>query len=173
METIKDRLRQLRDAKEMKQEEIAQALNVSRASYSSYENGITPPTNVCIKLAQVYDVSVDYLLGLTVDPKPASGELGKHFFALAKLAGDEAPKTANVAALFDAAIRYYRSSAPCGNAPLQAFNGFCDGLRAALIAAVAGDAPALIDGANAAAVAALEATKMPAAFYKQKGDTVS
>ena len=45
-----------------------------------------------------------------------------------------------------------------------------DGLRAALAAAASGDTPALIDGANAAAVAALEVTKMPAALYASMKD---
>lgn len=168
MEATKERLRFLRDAKGMKQEEIAMRINVSRASYSSYENGITPPTSVCVKLAQVYDVSVDYLLGLTNEQKPAGGRLAAAFSSLAKLAGDAAPTANDMAGLLEAAARYYQKGACCGDLPLHALKGFHTGLCAALAAAVQEDSPALIDSVNAAAVAALDITKMPAAFYESK-----
>lgn len=168
MEVIKERLRLLRDAKDMKQEEIAQQLNVSRASYSSYENGITPPTSVCIKLAQVYNVSVDYLLGLSNEQKPAGGRLGMAFATLSKLAGDAAPTASDVAAILEAATQYYQKGACCGDLPLLALKGFQAGLCAALAAASQGDSPALLDSVNAAAVAALDITKMPALFYQSK-----
>lgn len=169
---LKERLRMLRSESDAKQDEVAKALNISRASYSSYENGITPPMQTCIDLAKHFDVSLDYLLGLTKERKPAGGLLSSLLDILAQCVGEVAPTATDFAALVDAAIKYYRRGAPCGDTPLVALLGFITGLRSALVAAASGDGPALIDGANAAAVAALEVTKMPAALYEsQKGDT--
>ena len=44
-------------------------------------------------------------------------------------------------------------------------------LTVCLNAAAKGDDAALIDSANAATVAALEVAKMPALYYKQKGES--
>jgi HTH-type transcriptional regulator, competence development regulator len=51
------------------QEEVAGRIGISRARYSHYENGRSEPdTETLNKLADYYDVSVDYLLGRTDDP---------------------------------------------------------------------------------------------------------
>ena len=63
------------------------------------------------------------------------------------------------------------STNPCGEQPLAAWRDFMRHLTKCLQAAVTGDSAALVDNANAATVAALEVTKMPAAFYKKKGGT--
>ena len=64
------RLRDLREDRDMKQREVAAYLNCSQQVYSNYELGQRDhPTDVLIRLSALYDVSVDYLLGLTDDPK--------------------------------------------------------------------------------------------------------
>lgn len=46
------------------QQQIADILNVSRVAYTLYENGKnTPTTDNILKLAELYNVSTDYLLG--------------------------------------------------------------------------------------------------------------
>ncbi|MCP3741430.1 helix-turn-helix domain-containing protein [Rossellomorea sp. BNER] len=51
------------------QEEIAGKLGISRARYSHYENGRSEPdTETLNKLADIFNVSIDYLLGRTNDP---------------------------------------------------------------------------------------------------------
>ena len=51
--------------------EIAKILNMSQTGYSKYEVGTNDiPTKILIKLAQFYNTSVDYLLGLTDNKKP-------------------------------------------------------------------------------------------------------
>ena len=54
----------------MTQWQIAQALNISRSAYAYYETGerMIPP-HVLWALADLYDVSIDYLLGRTDDKK--------------------------------------------------------------------------------------------------------
>ena len=65
------RIRDLREDRDMKQRQVAQYLCCSQQVYSNYELGQRDvPTEVLIKLSQLYGVSVDYLLGLTNNPKP-------------------------------------------------------------------------------------------------------
>ncbi len=64
------RIRDLREDRDLKQREIAEYLNCSQQVYSNYELGQRDiPTEVLIKLSRLYDVSVDYLLGLTPNKK--------------------------------------------------------------------------------------------------------
>lgn len=64
------RIRDLREDRDLKQRELAEYLNCSQRVYSNYELGQRDiPTDVLIKLSNYYQVSVDYLLGLTANPK--------------------------------------------------------------------------------------------------------
>ena len=59
------RIRDLREDHDLKQRELAAYLNCSQQVYSNYELGQRDiPTDVLIKLAKLYRVSTDYLLGL-------------------------------------------------------------------------------------------------------------
>lgn len=59
-------IRNLREDNDKKQQQLADYLNVKQTTYSKYELGkINIPIEVFIKLADYYDVSVDYLLGRT------------------------------------------------------------------------------------------------------------
>ena len=63
---INERLKLLRQSKNLTQNEAANLLNVSLSSYQKYErdkNNITPSLEVLIKLADFYHVTTDYLLG--------------------------------------------------------------------------------------------------------------
>ena len=64
------RIRDLREDKDLKQRQVAEFLNCSQQVYSNYELGQRDiPTDVLIRLSTFYNVSVDYLLGLTNNPK--------------------------------------------------------------------------------------------------------
>lgn len=64
------RIRNLREDRDLRQREVADYLNCSQQVYSNYELGQRDiPTDVLIKLSSLYSVSVDYLLGLTPNPK--------------------------------------------------------------------------------------------------------
>ena len=64
------RLRDLREDHDLTQTEVAKILSCSQRVYSNYERGdIDIPTYVLIELSDFYGVSVDYLLGLTDNPK--------------------------------------------------------------------------------------------------------
>ena len=62
-------VKNLREDRDLRQRELAAVLNVSQNTYSQYENGVIELTaENLIKLADFYDVSVDYLLGRTRNP---------------------------------------------------------------------------------------------------------
>lgn len=64
------RLRDLREDQDMKQSEIADLLGIQQTVYSRYERGFQNiPLEHLLKLADYYNVSVDYILGRTDNPK--------------------------------------------------------------------------------------------------------
>ena len=64
------RIRDLREDRDLKQRQVAEFLSCSQQVYSNYELGQRDiPTEILIRLSQYYNVSVDYLLGLTDHPK--------------------------------------------------------------------------------------------------------
>ena len=66
-----ERIRDLRVDRCYTQQQVADYLGVKQNTYSQYEIGVLNyPLDVVIKLADLYDVSVDYLLGRTSVSKP-------------------------------------------------------------------------------------------------------
>lgn len=66
-----NRLRDLREDKDLYQKDIAKYLNMSQTGYSQYETETNDiPTEILKKLAIYYDTSIDYLLCLTDIRKP-------------------------------------------------------------------------------------------------------
>lgn len=64
------RLRDLREDNDMSQTEMAKILKCSQQTYSRYEAHVTEiPLQSLINLAEYYDTSVDYLIGITNEPK--------------------------------------------------------------------------------------------------------
>lgn len=64
------RLRDLREDNDLTQRQLAEHLNCSQVCYSRYELGQRDiPTDVLIKLARFYGVSIDYILRQTDDPE--------------------------------------------------------------------------------------------------------
>jgi transcriptional regulator with XRE-family HTH domain len=65
-----NRIRDLREDKDLNQTQIAKMLGMSQTGYSKYETGENDiPTAVLIQLARFYNTSIDYLLGETNDPR--------------------------------------------------------------------------------------------------------
>ena len=66
-----NRLKEIREDKDLYQIDIAKVLNITQSQYSLYENGIRLiPIDKLVKLAKYYNTSTDYLLGLTDERKP-------------------------------------------------------------------------------------------------------
>ena len=59
-----ENIRNLREDADKTQKEIAEYLNIKQTTYSKYELGkINVPIEMLIKIADYYDVSLDYLVG--------------------------------------------------------------------------------------------------------------
>lgn len=68
---IYERIRNLREDKDMTQTDIANILNITQRTYSRYENDERAiPIEILSKLADFHHTSVDYLLGRTDQNKP-------------------------------------------------------------------------------------------------------
>lgn len=62
---IADKIKQLRESKDMTQTQLAKAFNVTRSSVNAWEMGISvPSTQYIIELAKFFQISTDYLLGM-------------------------------------------------------------------------------------------------------------
>ena len=71
MNFIMLRLKDLREDHDLKQEDIAKILNISQTNYSKYElEKVNIPISSLIVLANFYNTSIDYLIGLTDEIKP-------------------------------------------------------------------------------------------------------
>ena len=57
------KLKQLRKARKITQEQLAKMINVERSSVGKYETGVLPSMEVLRRISTVFDVSVDYLIG--------------------------------------------------------------------------------------------------------------
>ncbi|MFA5449752.1 MAG: helix-turn-helix domain-containing protein [Clostridia bacterium] len=72
---VASRLYELRRKKGMSQEELADAIGVTRQAVSKWERGeSSPDTDNLIALARLYEVSLDELVGLTVDREQRDNE---------------------------------------------------------------------------------------------------
>lgn len=66
-----NRIKELREDRDIKQREIATYLKVAQNTYSNYENGVREfPLEILILLSRFYQVNLEYLLGLTDTPTP-------------------------------------------------------------------------------------------------------
>ena len=66
---VYQRIRDLRNDHDLNQQQIADYLDMSQTGYSKYEVGTNDiPTQILIRLARFYNVSIDYLLGETDNP---------------------------------------------------------------------------------------------------------
>lgn len=71
MSIMYQRLRDLREDKDLTQQELATLLKVSQTTYSRYESGVLDiPSSSLIKLAEFYKTSIDFLVGLTNNKRP-------------------------------------------------------------------------------------------------------
>ena len=67
----RNRLRDLREDRDLKQTALADYLQIHQTTYSDYELGkLNIPISVLHKLADFYGTSIDYLLGRTMEKMP-------------------------------------------------------------------------------------------------------
>lgn len=64
MNAVGERIKELRKARRMTQNEFAERINVTKSTVSAYENGSRLPSyDVLIRIARLFKVSTDHLLG--------------------------------------------------------------------------------------------------------------
>ena len=64
-------IKELREKKHLTQKEVADYLGITRVAYTQYELGKRSPDHgTIVKLANLFSVSTDYILGNTEDPTP-------------------------------------------------------------------------------------------------------
>lgn len=64
------RLKALRLEHNYTQQKVAEMLSVAQSTYSNYESSdLNISTDLWFKFASIYNVSVDYMMGLTNDPR--------------------------------------------------------------------------------------------------------
>lgn len=74
-----ERIKSLREDCDFTQQQLAEVLNISQATYSRYESGtLDIPTWMLIALARFYKTNVDYLLGKTNERTPYPAPKRKH-----------------------------------------------------------------------------------------------
>ena len=65
------RIRDLREDSDLTQQQMADKLFINRRTYSSYEVGSRSiPVEILGKIADIFDTSIDYLVGRTDNKKP-------------------------------------------------------------------------------------------------------
>ena len=70
-----NRLRMLRNEKALTQKKLAKKLNIEGSAISKYEQGIVPlPYATVIKLTEIFNVTSDFLLGLSDERTPYTKE---------------------------------------------------------------------------------------------------
>ncbi|AFS79643.1 transcriptional regulator, XRE family [Gottschalkia acidurici 9a] len=66
-----NRIRDIRNDKNLSQKQVAEKLNIAQNTLSQYETGERNiPNEILIRLALFYDTSIDYLLGITNEKTP-------------------------------------------------------------------------------------------------------
>ncbi|MDO4321805.1 MAG: helix-turn-helix transcriptional regulator [Lachnospiraceae bacterium] len=80
IKTLTTTLRQLRSDAGYTQDKVSHLLKIQRATYCNYENGSrTPPLDILIALAELYQVSMDYLVR-GIDTVTCTGPFSKELF---------------------------------------------------------------------------------------------
>lgn len=69
------RLRDLREDHDYTQEQLVKILGMHKTTYTNYEQGKREiPFALVIRLAKLYNVSIDFIAGISDDPRPICGE---------------------------------------------------------------------------------------------------
>ena len=71
MDVLPKRLKKCRENTGLPQIKVAIYCDITERTYQNYELGLREPkVSILMRIARFYDVSIDYLVGLTDDPAP-------------------------------------------------------------------------------------------------------
>lgn len=79
---IGDKIKALRKKSKITQAELSDSINIGQSTLANFENGKrTIPIDIIIQLAQFFNVSTDYLLGLSTSPDAREAIYGEQLSA--------------------------------------------------------------------------------------------
>ena len=79
---IGDKIKELRKKSKITQAELSDSINIGQSTLANFENGKrTIPIDIIIQLAQFFNVSADYLLGLSTSPDACKTIYGEQLSA--------------------------------------------------------------------------------------------
>ena len=136
-------------------------LGISQNMVSNYENGREPPMETLIAYAQYFDVSVEYLLGLSDDRIKVKQDGDKVMEAMRTAAAEQGQEAFTRGSLLDLAaafVSYYQKGSPAGSLPMDMTKSFIKGMIHLLDASANKDVPALLTACNELARTGLDAS---------------
>lgn len=140
LDDIPIRLERLRRERNYTQLDVAEKLGINRTTYASYETRkSTPPTDVLMRIADLYHVSCDYLLGRTTERRSTADEIGARLNLLSAMCADKQTgarvEYTELLDLVNALIAYHRTSMRAEGEPVacahQVLSALTDVVRAA------------------------------------------
>lgn len=85
MSLLGTRIKKLREKKNLSQKDLAKELHISNSTLSQYESGIRVPSDeMKTTLAKYFDVSMDYLMGLSSEPRHSESDENPRITILAR-----------------------------------------------------------------------------------------
>jgi transcriptional regulator with XRE-family HTH domain len=95
--TISEKIKQLRIENNLTQEEFAEKIQSSRALINKYESGkLTPSRSILVRIANVFNVSIDYLVTDTALKAPLKHKYDESFLAKLEEVDDLSEEDKNV-----------------------------------------------------------------------------
>ena len=86
---MKNRIRELREDKDLRQIDVANATGIDQKTLSNYETGKTnPDSHAIIRLAEFFGVTTDYLLGVSVSNIMSETDLNEKLGNIQKELGE-------------------------------------------------------------------------------------
>lgn len=161
MDILSRRIRELRVDSDMKQGDMGAALGITQNMVSNYENGREPPLETVLAYAAYFNVSVEYLLGVSNERvrAPQDGaQMLDDMQAAAVAHGCSAFTRSDIAQLAGAFVAYFKAGAPAGNAPMECVTAFLPAMGRVLDAAAHQDVAAMLVACDDVAQAGLKIT---------------
>ncbi len=163
---LSDTLRDLRTAADMLQNDLAKQIGVSRSTISNLENGREPDLDTLKHYCRIFNVSSDYLLGLSYEPRPAATDISSKLSFLQSVSGKDSLQSSDLVDLIQAMTRYIRTGRPAGESADREVITMIRALTDTLNAASDGDVPALLDASASVISQASAISRMPAALIR-------
>lgn len=163
---IADKLRDLRKSEDLLQTDMASIVGCSTGTISNIENGRDPDLDVLRAYCKHFNVTADYILDLSQDPRPASGDINKKLVFLHQLSNADTLLTEDLLNLINAITRYIRTGRPAGESADRDAVHMIRAITAVLNAAASADAPALLEASTAVISQAAAISHMPAELFK-------